>query len=36
MLHLPKAVRQGEMYFRDTGIFLPYGCSTKAFDVPNP
>jgi hypothetical protein len=36
MLHLPKAVRQSEMYFRDTGIFLPYGCSTKAFDVPNP
>jgi hypothetical protein len=36
MLHLPKGVRQGEMHFRDTGILLPYGCSTKDFTIPNP
>ncbi|KAJ5041979.1 hypothetical protein J3E74DRAFT_448661 [Bipolaris maydis] len=33
---MPAGVRQGEMYFRHTGILLPYGCSTTDFDTPNP
>jgi hypothetical protein len=36
LLKLPKAVRQGETHFHNTGILLPYGCSTTAFTVPNP
>ncbi|KAF1839778.1 hypothetical protein BDW02DRAFT_604401 [Decorospora gaudefroyi] len=36
LLHLPKSVRQGETHFRYTGVFLPYGCSTHAFNVANP
>ncbi|XPS68681.1 hypothetical protein M3J09_000967 [Ascochyta lentis] len=24
------------MYFRESGVLLPYGCSTAAFDTPNP
>ncbi|KAJ5063441.1 hypothetical protein J3E72DRAFT_413919, partial [Bipolaris maydis] len=36
MLKMPAGVRQGEMYFRHTGILLPYGCSTTDFDTPNP
>lgn len=36
MLNMPAGVRQGEMYFRHTGVLLPYGCSTRDFDTPNP
>ncbi|KAF5854000.1 hypothetical protein GGP41_006766 [Bipolaris sorokiniana] len=36
MLKMSAGVRQGEMYFRHTGILLPYGCSTTDFDTPNP
>ena len=36
MLHMPAGVRQGEMHFRHTGVLLPYGCSTRDFDTPNP
>lgn len=36
MFELTKAGRQGETYFREKGILLPYGCSTKDFDTPNP
>jgi hypothetical protein len=35
LLNLPKAVRQGEMHFRDTGVLLPYSCPTTAFVEPN-
>lgn len=36
LLNMPAGVRQGEMYFRHTGVLLPYGCSIKDFDTPNP
>jgi hypothetical protein len=36
MLNMPAGVREGEMHFRDTGVLLPYGCSTRDFDIPNP
>ncbi|RYN61655.1 hypothetical protein AA0119_g12851 [Alternaria tenuissima] len=36
LLNMPAGVRQGEMYFRHTGVLLPYGCSTIDFDTPNP
>ncbi|RAQ98724.1 mynd finger family protein [Stemphylium lycopersici] len=36
LLNMPAGVRQGEMYFRHTGVLLPYGCSTRDFDTPNP
>ncbi|KAF3032330.1 hypothetical protein E8E12_003854 [Didymella heteroderae] len=36
LLNMPAGVRQGEMHFRHTGVLLPYGCSTRDFDTPNP
>jgi hypothetical protein len=36
LLNMPAGVRQGEMYFRHTGVLLPYGCSITDFDTPNP
>jgi hypothetical protein len=36
MLSLPRGLREGETYFRKTGVLLPFGCATKAFDTPNP
>lgn len=36
LLNMPASVRQGEMYFRHTGVLLPYGSSTRDFDTPNP
>jgi hypothetical protein len=36
LLNMPAGVRQGEMHFRNTGVLLPYGCSTRDFDTPNP
>jgi hypothetical protein len=36
MLSWSYGVREGETHFRESGIFLPFGCSTKPFDTPNP
>lgn len=36
MLHQPPALRQAAMKFRDTGVLLPFGSSTAAFNTPNP
>ncbi|KAJ4319355.1 hypothetical protein N0V94_003945 [Neodidymelliopsis sp. IMI 364377] len=36
MLHWPPTLRVGEIYFRESGILLPYGCSVVAFDTPDP
>jgi len=36
MLQWSPALRQVEMHFREVGVMLPYGCSTAAFDTPNP
>ena len=35
MLNMSAGVRQGEMHFRNTGVLLPYGSSTRDFDTPN-
>ncbi|KAI2731486.1 hypothetical protein CBS147309_2403 [Penicillium roqueforti] len=32
----PRYWRVSTMKFRDDGIMLPFGCSRKAFDTPNP
>ncbi|KAF2129720.1 hypothetical protein P153DRAFT_430843 [Dothidotthia symphoricarpi CBS 119687] len=36
MLQWSPALRQGEKYFREEGVLLPYGCSLNSFDTPNP
>jgi hypothetical protein len=36
MLMWPGALRQVDHRFRSEGILQPYGCSTAAFDTPNP
>jgi hypothetical protein len=35
-LQWSRALRQVDTHFRETGVFLPYGCSLEAFDTPNP
>jgi len=36
MLQWPPGRRMVDMHFREEGILLPYGCSSAAFDKPNP
>jgi hypothetical protein len=36
MLSWSYGVCERETHFRESGIFLPFGCSTKPFDTPNP
>jgi hypothetical protein len=36
MIQWSPALRQVDRKFREEGVLLPYGCSTAAFDTPNP
>jgi hypothetical protein len=36
LLQMTAGIRQGEVYFRHTGVLLPYDWPTRDFDTPNP